>query len=176
MKKNTHKIRVSKLEPALSMFLVIAVVAGIAVMFSGCGSPGPVDFVRHEDQCHYCKMRLNDLRFAAQVAEKGNFHRKFCAIECMFAHIMERKPEVIGSYVCDYLGTGIIEAGNAHYLISDGTPSPMGLNISAFRTAAERDRLLTEKKGKPYSYEQLAQLDVPQLFRDLQEKNMEEME
>ncbi|MCP5050814.1 MAG: hypothetical protein GY940_26860 [bacterium] len=162
--------RQMKIKISLLSFIIV-----FSFMSVGCGSPEPEPFVLHEDECYYCKMRLNDLRFAAQLIETGNLHRKFCSIECLFANIRERRPEMLKAYVNDYLGSGLIEAANASYLMSPNIPSPMGLNLSAFRTPAKRDGLLKEKQGKPFTYDGLLAVDVPSEFRTLREKRMKEI-
>ena len=149
----------------------------ISIIFiTSCGRKGPLPFEVHEDECIYCKMRLNDLRFAAQTIEDGNLIRKYCSIECMFAYIQEKKPKQHADYVMDYLGSGIIEAEKVFYLISPGTPSPMGLDIAAFRNNMEREKILKKMGGKKYTYNELMAIDIPKAFKKMTDLRMKEFE
>lgn len=172
--KKSRKKQMKNNLPGICIFLLLAGV--VLMVLTGCGSLEPEPFVLHEDECYYCRMRLTDLRFASQVIEAGNLHRKFCSNECMIAHIGERKPDIRKAFVMDYAGSGILEAQTAFYLISPNIPSPMGLNLAAFRTAADRDRYLKEKQGKAYDYIALFSIDVPGEFKRMTEKRLKEME
>ncbi len=158
-----------------AIYLMLVLGAALAIIMVGCGRKGPVPITAHEDECDYCHMRINDLRFAAELIEKGGLVRKFDAIECLVAYIQEKKPKEYKAYVMDYLGSGFIEAEKAYYLISHNLPSPMGLDISAFRTKEDRDRFLKEKGGKPYTWEELFTINVPEEFKKIREKKMHMM-
>lgn len=158
-----------------TLVLSLLVVFVLGILLTGCGRSKPVPIAAHEDECDYCHMRINDLRFAAEIIERGGLVRKFDAIECMIAYIQERKPKEYRAYVMDYLGSGFIEAEKAFYLISPNIPSPMGLDISAFRTKEDRDRLLKEKGGKPYTFQELFTINVPEEFKKIRERKMKMM-
>ncbi len=112
------------------------------------------------DVCAFCQMTLVDKQHAAQfVTEKGKVYR-YDAIECMMNDLAsaeaENKPPVKFYMVADYANPGeLIEASKAHFLITQGIPSPMGGFLSAFAERADLEEILEEHGGETLSWTQL---------------------
>lgn len=102
-------------------------------------SSGPKPINYGTDACSYCQMTIVDRQHAAEVVTvKGKIY-KYDAIECMLNDLRGwDRPEVGHYLVNDYAAPGqLINALNAHYLISDDIPSPMGEFLTAFAKAAD---------------------------------------
>ncbi|MGW8121548.1 nitrous oxide reductase accessory protein NosL [Roseivirga echinicomitans] len=117
----------------------------------------PQEIAYGADGCHFCKMTIVDTRHAAQlVTEKGKAF-KYDAIECMVNDLAEWDEVPVKFFlVVDYSNPKtLMNAHEAHYLISEAIPSPMGENLSAFSSAQMRDEFLESKGGKAFNWESL---------------------
>ncbi|WP_258105510.1 nitrous oxide reductase accessory protein NosL [Marinoscillum sp. MHG1-6] len=86
------------------------------------------------DACDFCRMTIVDRQHAAQlVTEKGKAY-KYDAIECMMNDLKKwDRPAVAFYLVADYANPGVLtDAREAHFLISESIPSPMGAFLTAF--------------------------------------------
>ncbi|MEY8847939.1 nitrous oxide reductase accessory protein NosL [Psychroserpens sp. XS_ASV72] len=108
----------------------------VICIFLNCSKdPQPINY--GSDMCHFCQMTIVTKTHAAQmVTDKGKQY-KFDAIECMI-HFLEDKKDLekesnllIANY--DNPGT-MINAKTAGYLICDEITSPMGANLSGFKS------------------------------------------
>ena len=126
------------------------------MMLSGCQiSPKPIDY-GHES-CQFCKMTIVDKLHAAEiVTTKGKVY-KFDSSECMIHFLGDFDASTIKLYLSNnYSEPGtLIDATQATFLISENIPSPMGANLSAFKSETEAENLQKEKSGKLYSWEEL---------------------
>lgn len=128
----------------------------LVLIFTSC-EVGPKEIHYGADACHYCKMTIVDTQHAAQlVTEKGKAF-KYDAIECMLNHKANWDQATIKFHlVADYNNPRVlIDATEAHYLVSESIPSPMGAFLSAFEGERELTKIRTEKGGKTYSWESL---------------------
>jgi copper chaperone NosL len=125
-------------------------------MVTSC-SKGPQNIDYGNDGCHFCQMTIVDKIHATEIiTDKGKVF-KFDASECMLNYMHEHKEQPIGSILSNYFEspTEFILAEEAIYLISEKLPSPMGANLSAFKTIETAEKLLKEKGGKLYNWEDL---------------------
>ncbi len=109
------------------------------------------------DACSFCKMTIVDSKHAAEVVtEKGKAY-KYDAIECMLNHTKTWMGPPIKLYlVTDYADAGeLIDATQAHYLISEAIPSPMGAFLSSFKDKQRRDNERIRSGGDSLSWEEL---------------------
>lgn len=107
--------------------------------------------------CAFCKMSVVDAQFAAQaVTKKGKIY-VFDAIECMVPFVHEHAEKGFAHLlVCAYDKPGeMIDAGTAHYLISENIPSPMGRFLSAYSTEMTAISTQAEKGGVLYDWTNL---------------------
>lgn len=138
--------------------VTVAAVAG-ALLLSGCAAPKPAKVVLGQDMCAACNMVVSDARFASQVLSKTGKSYKFDSIECMVAFLAEGtlpKDQIHSAWVSDYLNPGtFLKAEEARYLQSALVRSPMGLNLSAFRTLGELENVRAEANGIERRYADL---------------------
>ena len=110
------------------------------IFIGGCErGPQPINF--GTDLCAMCRMKIMDNRFGAEVVTKRGRAFKFDSDECLMGYLNTGtlKPEQKGVLlVTDYMNPGnFIDAEKAFYLHNDKIPSPMGENISSFKTLEE---------------------------------------
>lgn len=135
----------------LTSFLLFCV---FAVLY-GCssGSPRPINY--GVDGCHYCKMTVVDKIHGAEfITEKGKVHT-FDALECMISFI--RENDAAGRYLTNvYEQPGmLVDVEMATFLISKNLPSPMGGNLTAFQTEEAASKLMREKQGELFTWDEL---------------------
>ena len=130
----------------------------IAIVAFGCSSgPKPIDY--GNDQCDFCQMTIVDKRYGSELVSETGKVFKFDAIECMVNYYKrgEIEREKLASYlVTDYTNPGeLIDAIHSHYLVSDQLPSPMGLNITAFKDETTANEFQQENSGRIYTWNSL---------------------
>ena len=126
------------------------------ILLLGCQvAPKPIEY--GSDGCHYCKMTIVDKLHAAEVVTKKGKIYKFDATECMVHFMDEFDTSQISLYLSNNYNEAeeLIDATSATFLISKNVPSPMGANLSAFKTKNEAENLMNEKGGKTYTWEEL---------------------
>jgi copper chaperone NosL len=112
-----------------------------------------------EDECSYCRMRISDPQFAAQLLTSRGRAYKFDAIECLAAFDVEATvaAEAVHSrWVLDFREPGRwLRAEQAHYLQSEQLRSPMALNFSAYPNAGAAAEGSEEHGGELLRWEEL---------------------
>lgn len=105
------------------------------VLMWGCEpKPKPIDYGK--EICSFCSMTIVDKQHAAQLVTKKGRVYSYDAIECMMQSSELNKIDDVAILLCnDYNDPGMmIDATQAFYLISEAVPSPMGANLSGFRS------------------------------------------
>lgn len=121
----------------------------------GC-SDGPEPINYGSDICAHCNMKIMDNRFAAEIVNTKSKAYKFDAAECMSAYLNENKIDVKNMYVTDFNNPGsFMIAGGAAFVISPKRKSPMGENLSAYKSKKEAQKVKDELGGEIYSWEEL---------------------
>ena len=114
----------------------------------------------HQDECVFCRMKISDPNFGAElVTSKGKVY-KFDSAECMFRQYLS-DPDVEYAYVMvtDYTKPHtLIEAQKATFLVSENLPSPMGGNLSSYESRETASDMLQDKTGKLYSFDEILQV------------------
>ncbi len=105
--------------------------------------------------CVNCNMYIkSNTHNAKAVTEKNTL--EFDAIECLVDYIQEHNNKTFTSFwVSNYTTGNFIKAENATYIISKAMPSPMGANLSAFKSAEDAQKIKEKKGGNLYSWEEL---------------------
>ena len=102
-------------------------------------------------ECGYCRMVFQDKAFGAEMQLDSDSVLVFDATECLAAYMISnrlRPSRVRKIWSVDYSRpTTLVDAREAWYLRSDKLPSPMGVNIAAFRSKAESDSAYTRIGG-----------------------------
>jgi copper chaperone NosL len=92
------------------------------------------------------------------VTKTGKVY-KFDSVECMVAFVMEGHvpaDQVHSAWVTDYLRPGTwLKADEARYLQSVKVRSPMGLNLSAFKTLNDLEGVRADANGIERRYADL---------------------
>ncbi|WP_028950049.1 nitrous oxide reductase accessory protein NosL [Sulfurihydrogenibium subterraneum] len=135
--------------------LIFAFFMNFILLFS-CSQRGPEPVIPGKDVCEYCKMVITDIKFAAETITKTGKIYKYDSIECAGADYLAKKDSIKHVYVPNYLNPNeFLEAEKAYYLISDNLRSPMGLNVSAYKSLDDAQKMQKEKGGKIYDWEGL---------------------
>lgn len=126
-------------------------IASLALLFlAGC-SEIPEPIIISKDQCVYCRMTIEDPRFACELVSDKNKVMKFDDIFCVLQYVKEgkiRKDKIKNIYLCDYVNSnGFILADSSKLLLSDNLQSPMNGNIAAFSSSRDLQRVYDETGG-----------------------------
>ncbi len=115
----------------------------------------PKEINYNNDHCHYCDMTVVDKTHAAQYVTKKGKAYMFDAIECMVNNLNKNNSEHAMAFllVVDYANPGkLVDAKTATYLISEKIKSPMGANLSAFKSKEIAQKFLKDNGGKLYTW------------------------
>lgn len=126
------------------------------LLFLSCNNgPKPIDY--GNDGCHFCKMTIVDKIHGSElITDKGKVF-KFDATECMLNYLNDDNYLQVETLLTNYYEapTEFINIENATFLISENLPSPMGANLTAFKTQEAAEKVLSEKGGKLYDWSAL---------------------
>ncbi|CAN5668358.1 hypothetical protein BH11BAC1_BH11BAC1_14970 [soil metagenome] len=129
-----------------------------ATLLSSC-STEPQQINYGKDACAFCKMNIVDARFSAQcMSTKGkSFH--FDDIHCLVSFLKNGgvwRNELAGVYFTDFNEKSKwIKSEQALLLQSDSLRSPMGWNMTAYQTDAERDESFKKFNGKELTWSEI---------------------
>ena len=134
----------------LSYFLLFT------VMIS-CAPQGAEPIKLNTDGCDFCKMKIADGKFGAEIiTAKGRVY-KFDDMHCMISYHKENSSTNIKSfYIHDFNQNNIlIPAETAYYLNGGDIKSPMHGNIIAVQTETEAMQLAKKFNAKPISWAEI---------------------
>lgn len=122
---------------------------------TGCSiEQEPIHFGK--DVCSYCSMTIIDAGHASEIITvKGKVY-KFDSIECMIRGLNHQDDEIAEILVMDFSNPGnFINAKTAVFIISQDIASPMGANLSAFKS----EQAIAQKKvnGTTYNWTMIQQ-------------------
>lgn len=110
---------------------------------------------QNNNQCEHCNMIIEDELHKA-TAEKNNKTIHFDAIECLINYLKSNDETSFSKLqVSDYETGQPIDAKTAIYLKSKAIPSPMGANLSAFKSKKNVLKIQKEKGGDIYTWEEI---------------------
>jgi copper chaperone NosL len=123
----------------------------VSGIFFAC-SPKPEPFSMGKDECAYCRMKLTEPSFAAQIVTETSKVYKFDDIVCAAGFLHENRissHEVFGVYFADYSNPELILHSDSCLLFECAEfHSPMNGNIAAFRHEADIQSLPFHDSGK----------------------------
>jgi len=137
------------------IFKVSFTVMTLAFLSSCITGPQAIDY--GNDGCHFCRMTIVDKIHGAElITDKGKVF-KFDATECMLHYLNENTALPIGSLLTNYYEAPIafVETKEATFLICEKLPSPMGANLTAFKTKESAEKVMEEQGGKLYTWDAL---------------------
>lgn len=116
-------------------YLNLILLAIISLNLVACNvEPEPIKFGK--DDCNYCKMKIMDSKFGAEIVTTKGKVFKFDDVNCMVRHIKDNRlnqNDLKYTLVVNYAQPkSLIDAKNAYYLRSESINSPMGSYIAAF--------------------------------------------
>lgn len=133
-----------------------ALALAAAVVTASCSGPQPRPIAYGSDMCEACLMALADEGHGAEAVTATGRAYVFDSIECMAAWLRTTDdPGAVHSlWVTDFANPpGLIRAESAHYLASATLPSPMGLGLTAFARAEDRDGAVHSFGGDALDWE-----------------------
>lgn len=110
------------------------------------------------DHCLYCDMTVVDKKHASQYVTKKGRAYMFDAVECLVMKMNQEKNEKLLAFilVADFEEPGsLVDARIATFLVSEKIKSPMGANLSAFKSKKTALKIQQEYGGKLYTWSQI---------------------
>ena len=111
----------------------------------------------NSDACEFCKMKISDGKFGAElITSKGRIY-KFDDMHCMINYHKENLTTNIQSfYIHDFSQNNIlIPAETAFYAKGGEINSPMRGNIIAVKTEEEANKVIEKYKANPTSWSEI---------------------
>jgi len=134
----------------LSFFLIL-------FLTISCANKEAVPINLNTDGCDFCKMKIADGKFGAElITSKGRIY-KFDDMHCMINYHKENKNVQIHSfYIHDYNQNNVlIPAETAFYIKGGEINSPMHGNIIAVKTNEEAQIVAQKLKANPISWQEI---------------------
>ena len=121
-----------KYKPYLLFFIVLLLIS--------C-KVEPKSIAYNQDQCHSCKMMISDPRFGSELVTKKGKVYKYDAIECMVRDLIKNgESNYAHILITDYHEPKkLIDATQSIFLFSSDRPSPMGSNLTAYKSRSHFD-------------------------------------
>ena len=109
------------------------------------------------DECAFCKMKISDVRFGAELVTKKGKIYKYDSAECLFnTYVESQDTNFAFLIVTDYSRPHtLIDAKSATFLISPQRQSPMGGNLSAYEHEPVAGKAKDELSGSSLTFAQL---------------------
>lgn len=110
------------------------------------------------DHCTHCDMTVVDKAFACEYVTKKGRSYPFDAVECIVQKMNQENNEANLAFilVSDFQNPGnLIPASSATYLMTPKIKSPMGANLSAFKSLEKAQKVQQELGGDIYNWQQL---------------------
>lgn len=139
----------------------VATLAAAALVLAGCAEPEPRPLVAGVDGCADCLMIVDAGGHGAEIVTETGKIYTFDSAECMVNHLLTSTEEknVHSTWVTDFASPEeLVRAQEAHYLVSPMLASPMGLGITAFRRAEDRDGAVNSFGGRAAEWEDVVEL------------------
>ncbi len=127
-------------------------------MLAGCSLvPEPIQV--GQDNCDFCKMKISDNRFGAEVITSKNKIYKFDDAHCVLAFVKSAnmaKKEIASIYFTNFNEPHeLIITDKVHFLQSPTFKSPMNGNIAAFASEETLVSMLPKFNGRKISWEEM---------------------
>jgi copper chaperone NosL len=131
------------------------------VLITGCVPSGPEPIAIHKDMCHFCKMKISDPKFGAEIITSKGRIQKFDDIACVLEQVVENPNlEVASFWVADYVGQNhLLNVDKAFFIRSEELRSPMRGNVAAFGNRNEAEKFATELKTSVINWSELKNRD-----------------
>jgi len=140
------------------MLSKLILIAAIALNFMACSiSPRPINY--GSDVCEFCKMKIMDPRFGAElVTDKGKVF-VFDDINCMVLYKQDpqnQRCKYLYEMVMDYQNPRqLIDARNGVYFKSEAIKSPMASKTAAFADHAGYHAIFHQQIGEVFTWDEI---------------------
>ena len=127
------------------------------ILMVSCAPQGAEPIKLNTDGCEFCKMKIADGKFGAEIiTAKGRIY-KFDDMHCMINYHKENNTTQIQSFfIHDYNQDNTLIAAESAYYVKGGTiNSPMRGNIIAVKTAEEAKHMAEKYDANPISWEEI---------------------
>ena len=142
----------------MSRTLIFISTLAFTVLFVRCEPEvQPINY--GQDGCSYCRMSIVEEHYGAELLTKKGKSYKFDSIECLAAFVV--KEEVVAEKIYGLYFTDFEDAGNLYplnemiFVQAKKLKSPMGLNLSAFRTQKTADDVALLYFGETMTWNQV---------------------
>ncbi|MFZ5825412.1 MAG: nitrous oxide reductase accessory protein NosL [Bacillota bacterium] len=141
-------------------WVFLLLVAGLTM--AGCGESGadPPKIKWQEDICDYCRMVIEDRRFAAGYRLETGEQRRFDDIGDMVLFLRAEQGKVSSIWVQSLDDEVWLEAHQAFFVEAAAIESPMGYGLAAVASRERAEALAQERKGEVLTWEQLRERGV----------------
>ena len=127
------------------------------ILMVSCAPQGVEPIKLNTDGCEFCKMKIADGKFGAEIiTAKGRIY-KFDDMHCMINYHKENNTTQIQSFfIHDYnQDNTLIAAESAYYVKGGEINSPMRGNIIAVQTVEEATQMAEKFKANPISWSEI---------------------
>lgn len=109
-----------------------------------------------KDKCAFCGMSVKNQNIGSIIYTKEGEKLTFCSIECAIGYYLKNEKKVKDIKVPNFLDPSqFIDGKKAFYLKSENLKTPMGMNLSAYLTKEDAEKMQKEKGGYVYSWDEL---------------------
>ena len=135
----------------------------------------PARLIAGEDRgrptCDYCRMIITEKEYGGKIKTVRGKALIFDATECMAAYVIKAmvKPAKIQSlWSMQFSQPGrLLNAKTAFYLQSNSMMSPMSMNLSAYRSRAEAERMRENHPGEILNWTEVLDYVKQKWFREM---------
>jgi len=135
----------------------------------------PAGLIAGEDRgrptCDYCRMIITEKEYGGKIKTVKGKPLIFDATECMAAYVIKAmvKPAAIQSlWSMDFSQPGrLVNAKTALYLQSNSMMSPMSINLSAYPSRAEAEKMRERHPGEILNWTQVLDHVKQKWFREM---------
>ncbi|MGH7894389.1 MAG: nitrous oxide reductase accessory protein NosL [Candidatus Binatia bacterium] len=138
---------------ALAAGLVLGgLVVGVVFLWPGPGTgPEPLRYGR--DTCSHCRMQLTQPGFAAEMRDHDGALTKYDDVGCLLRAILAVHREVPEAWVEDHASGGFVPLLDAYLVREEGSSTPMGYGIVAFKEDSAARAHAAAHTGKVLAFE-----------------------
>ena len=135
----------------------------------------PAGLIAGEDRgrptCDYCRMIITEKEYGGRIKTAKGKTLIFDATECMAAFVikaMVKPAEIQSLWSVHFSQPGrMLNAKTAFYLQSNSMMSPMSINLSAYQSRAEAERMREKHPGELLNWTQVLDFVKQKWFREM---------
>jgi len=136
-----------------------------------CGSGLIAGEDRGRPTCDYCRMIITEKEYGGRIKTAKGKTLIFDATECMAAFVikaMVKPAEIQSLWSVHFNQPGrMLNAKTACYLQSNSMMSPMSINLSAYQSRAEAERMRQNHPGELLNWAQVLDFVKQKWFREM---------